>query len=56
MYRNMPATTGCQALKQPPQHGGAGRMVIADIGHQLPALLSDFERAMRLADLGDIIL
>ena len=44
-----PSNRPCSTLVQ------AG-MIIADIGHQLPALLPDFERAAGLADLGDIVL
>ena len=31
-------------------------MVIANVGHQLPRLLPDFEYASGLADLGNIVL
>ena len=34
-----PAATEGKALKQAFQHPRAGRMIIADIGHQLPAWL-----------------
>src|SRR6185437_6976460 len=55
-YRDMPAATGGEALKQTLQYPRAGRMIIGHIGHQLPALLPDLERAFGLADLGNIVL
>src|SRR5438045_8171321 len=55
-YRDMPAATGGEALEQAFQYPRASRVVIADIGHQLPAQLRDLERAFGLADLGNIVL
>ena len=56
MHGNMPAAAGGKTFKQALQHFGAGRVIVADICHQLPALLPDLERTSGLADLGDIVL
>ena len=53
---NVAAAAGGQPLEQSFQHFCAGRMIVADIGHQLPALLDDFEMALGRADLGGIVL
>ena len=49
--RDVAAAAGRKALEQSLQHPGAGRVIIGDIGHQLPALLADFERACRIAPI-----
>ena len=45
MHRDMAAAAGGEPSNKPCKDAGAGRMIIADIGHQLPALLPDFEHA-----------
>ena len=45
-----------EAFKQAFQDTRAGRMIIADIGHQLPALLDDLERSAGAAYLGGFVL
>src|SRR6478752_76646 len=55
-HGNVPAATEGKALKQAFQHTRAGRMIITDIGHQLPAGLRDLERAPGPADLGGLVL
>ena len=54
--RNVAAAAGGETLEQSFQHLCAGRVIIADIGHQLPALLADLELALGDADLGGIVL
>ena len=56
MHGDMAAAAGGETFEQALQHAGAGRVIIADIGHQLPGLLPDLERTVGLADLGDIVL
>src|SRR5260221_196202 len=54
--RDVAAAAGSQASEQPLKNFCASGMIIGDIGHQLPCLLPDFEKAARLADGGDIVL
>src|SRR6185437_15816574 len=55
-HGDMPAAAEGEALKQAFQHARTDRMVVADIGHQLPALLHDLERTAGPADLGGLVL
>ncbi len=41
----MTAAAKGEALEQALQHASTSRVIIRDIGHQLPALLNDFELA-----------
>src|SRR5579883_3543282 len=54
--RDMPAATSREAFEQAMQDPAAGGVVIADVVHQLPALLADLEMSRGFADPGDIVL
>ena len=54
--RDVAAASGGEAFEQPLQHFRTGRVIIGNIGHQLPGLLPDFERAAGRADFSSIVL
>ncbi len=53
---DMAAAACGEAFEQPLEHFCAGRVIVGDIGHQLPALLPDLECAAGLADTDGIVL
>src|SRR5215475_2690359 len=56
MHGNVPPAAGGETFEQAFQYLCAGRAIVADAFHQLPALLPHFKAALGLADLNDIIL
>src|ERR1700730_4666069 len=50
------AAAGREAFEQSLEHPGAGRVIIADTGHQLPCRLPDFENAAGFVDISNIVL
>ena len=56
MHGDMAAAAGGETFKQAGKDAGASRVIVADIGHELPGLLADLERTVALAHLGDIVL
>ena len=45
VHADVPPASGSEPLEQPFQHLGAGAMIVGDVIHQLPALLTKFKRA-----------
>ena len=56
MHGNVPAAAGGKTFEQAFQYLCAGRAIVADAVHQLPALLPQLRAALGFADLNYIIL
>src|SRR5262249_60081867 len=55
MHGNVPPAAGGETFEQAFQYLCAGRAIVADAFHQLPALLPQLKAALGLADLNYII-
>src|SRR5262249_51051013 len=55
-HGNMPTAAEGEAFEQSVEQARTGRMIIGDVGHQLPALLLDFEDAFGCTRLRSVIL
>src|SRR5215831_21421798 len=55
-HADLAAAAGREPFEQAFENLGAGRMIVGHIGHQLPALLPDFETTRGLCNLDTVIL